>query len=75
MFFVRIDLTLMFSDSGGGGERVLWSAIAYLQASQKDVVSMVYTGDFPAGGSEADKAKIIHNVKVRFNLSELSEQS
>jgi hypothetical protein len=27
---------------------------------------MVYTGDFPAGGSEADKARIINNVKVSY---------
>lgn len=52
------------SDSGGGGERVLWSAIAYLQRTQPDVVSMVYTGDFPRGGKAEDKDRIIHNVKV-----------
>jgi len=52
------------SDSGGGGERVLWSAIAYLQRTQIDVVSLVYTGDFPSNGSDADKERIINNVNV-----------
>jgi alpha-1,2-mannosyltransferase len=54
------------SDSGGGGERVLWSAIAYLQRTQQDVVSLVYTGDFPSGGTDADKERIINNVNVSF---------
>ena len=52
------------SDSGGGGERVLWSAIAYLQRTQIDVVSLVYTGDFPSGGTDTDKERIINNVNV-----------
>jgi alpha-1,2-mannosyltransferase len=57
------------SDSGGGGERVLWSAIAYLQRTQQDVVSLVYTGDFPAGGTDADKERIINNVNVSYYVS------
>lgn len=43
---------------------MLWSAIAYLQRTQADVVSMVYTGDIPAGASEADKTRIISDVKA-----------
>jgi hypothetical protein len=54
------------SDSGGGGERVLWSAIAYLQRTQQDVVSLVYTGDFPSGGTDVDKERIINNVNVSY---------
>ena len=65
---------LIYSDSGGGGERVLWSAIAYLQRTQQDVVSLVYTGDFPSGGTEADKERIINNVNVRLHFS-LSRES
>jgi alpha-1,2-mannosyltransferase len=49
------------SNSGGGGERVLWSAIAYLQRKKPDVVSMVYSGDYP----EASKEEIIAKVFVR----------
>ena len=56
------------SDSGGGGERVLWSAIAYLQRTQQDVVSLVYTGDFPSGGTDADKERIINNVNVSYSF-------
>ncbi len=49
------------SNAGGGGERVLWTAIAYLQRTQGDtVISLVYTGDYP----EASKAEILAKVKV-----------
>lgn len=46
------------SNAGGGGERVLWSAIAYLQAKDPDVVTLVYTGDYPAASKEEILAKI-----------------
>lgn len=49
-----------YCHSGGGGERVLWSAIAYLQRTRPDVVSMVYTGDSP----DASKEEIIGKVHV-----------
>jgi hypothetical protein len=47
------------SNSGGGGERVLWAAIHHLQKTELDVVSVVYTGD-----SDATKEEIIAKVKV-----------
>jgi hypothetical protein len=48
------------SNSGGGGERVLWAAIHYLQKTEPDVVSVVYTGDM-----DATKEEIIAKVKVQ----------
>lgn len=58
-----------YSNSGGGGERVLWSAIKHLQKTDKDVVSVVYTGDFPA----ASKDEILRKVKASWiTLSILS---
>lgn len=42
----------------------MWSAIAYLQRTQPDVVSMVYTGDVSPGAADEGKAKIINDVKV-----------
>jgi alpha-1,2-mannosyltransferase len=47
------------SNAGGGGERVLFTAIAQLQRDEAHVVCVVYTGDLV--GSEA----IISNTKVR----------
>ena len=48
------------SNAGGGGERVLWSAIAYIQSQHPDVVVLVYSGDYPAASSD----DIIAKVKV-----------
>ncbi|KAL7419032.1 asparagine-linked glycosylation protein [Cryptotrichosporon argae] len=53
-----------YCNAGGGGERVLWSAIAYLQR-QPDVVALVYTGDYSA----ASKEEIIDKVKDRFSIT------
>ncbi len=39
---------------------MLWSAVAYLQAQQPDVVMLVYSGDYPA----ASKEDILTKVKV-----------
>jgi ALG11 mannosyltransferase N-terminus len=47
------------SNAGGGGERVLWTAIAALQRTDPNVVSVVYSGDV-----EATKEDIIAKVKV-----------
>jgi hypothetical protein len=49
-------LTEAESHAGGGGERVLWTAIAHMDP---DIVSVVYTGD-----TEASKQEIIAKVKV-----------
>jgi len=48
------------SNAGGGGERVLWTAIALMQRTEPDVISVVYSGD--AGTS---KEQIIAKAKVR----------
>lgn len=47
------------SNAGGGGERVLWTAIAALQRNEPDVISVVYSGDI-----DASKEEIIDKVKV-----------
>jgi hypothetical protein len=47
------------SNAGGGGERVLWTAIASLQDTEPDIVSVVYSGDV-----DATKEDIIDKVKV-----------
>lgn len=51
------------SNAGGGGERVLWTAIAWSQATHPkgSIISLVYTGDYPS----ASKDEIIAQVKVR----------
>ena len=47
------------SNAGGGGERVLWTAIAAMQRTNPDIISAVYSGD-----TDATKAEIISKVKV-----------
>lgn len=51
------------SNAGGGGERVLWAAVALLQRTSPDIISVVYSGDGDAG-----KDKIIEKVKVSIYL-------
>lgn len=46
------------SNAGGGGERVLWSAIRALQNGQPDVVCLVYSGDYPAASKDEILAKV-----------------
>ena len=48
------------SNAGGGGERVLWGAIVYLQRTQPDIISVIYTGD-----KGVTKDGIISKVKVK----------
>jgi hypothetical protein len=56
----------LISNAGGGGERVLWTAIAALQRTEPDMVSVVYSGDV-----DSTKEDIIATVKVRTsNLSD-----
>ena len=47
------------SNAGGGGERVLWTAIAHIQKEHKDIVSVVYSGD-----RDVSKQDIIDTVQV-----------
>ncbi|KAL5501840.1 ALG11 [Sanghuangporus vaninii] len=53
-----------YCNAGGGGERVLWTAVALLQCTDPHIVSVVYSGDGAAG-----KEEIISKVKSRFNIS------
>ena len=48
------------SNAGGGGERVLWTAVALMQRTEPDVISVIYSGD-----TDASKEQIIVKVKVR----------
>ena len=54
------------SNAGGGGERVLWTAIACVQRTDPEVVSVVYTGD------DVSKDAMIAKVQVRLLASKLS---
>lgn len=51
--------TQWYSNAGGGGERVLWTAIRDVQKEFPNVVCAVYTGD-----TDATKDQIIKKVKV-----------
>ncbi|KAI0088613.1 mannosyltransferase [Irpex rosettiformis] len=52
-----------YCNAGGGGERVLWTAVALFQRTEPDVISVVYTGD-----TDATKEEIIRKVKSRFDI-------
>jgi len=58
------------SNAGGGGERVLWTAIAFLQRTEPDVINVVYSGD-----KGVTKGDIIDKVKVDLQLLRLSSHS
>lgn len=49
---------------------MLWSAVAYLQRDDPDVVVLVYSGDYPT----ASKEEILAKVKDRFSI-ELSSST
>jgi alpha-1,2-mannosyltransferase len=50
----------LHSDAGGGGERVLWTALRDVQREFPEVICVVYTGD-----TDASREQIILKVKVR----------
>ncbi|ETN46632.1 uncharacterized protein HMPREF1541_00818 [Cyphellophora europaea CBS 101466] len=52
-----------FCNAGGGGERVLWAAIAATQRQWPNAICAVYTGDH-----EIDKSAIVAKVKDRFGI-------
>ncbi|KAF6755846.1 mannosyltransferase [Ephemerocybe angulata] len=52
-----------YCNAGGGGERVLWTAIAHVQRTRPNVVSVVYSGD-----TDATKQEILAKVQSRFNI-------
>lgn len=46
-----------FCNAGGGGERVLWTALSGMQASYPELAFVVYSGDFPGLSKEAILAR------------------
>lgn len=52
-----------YCNAGGGGERVLWTAIRDIQQKYPHVASVVYTGD-----TDVDKDAILERVRNRFNI-------
>lgn len=57
------------SNAGGGGERVLWAAIAATQQQYPKAICAVYTGDH-----EIERTSAIETVKKRFDIT-LQEHS
>ncbi|TFY51958.1 hypothetical protein EVG20_g10766 [Dentipellis fragilis] len=53
-----------YCNAGGGGERVLWAAVSFIQRTEPDVISVVYSGD-----KDATKEQIIAKVKSRFDIT------
>ncbi|WWD21459.1 hypothetical protein CI109_105944 [Kwoniella shandongensis] len=54
-----------YCNAGGGGERVLWTAIRHVQKSEKETLVLVYSGDYPA----ASKEDILVKVNDRFQIA------
>lgn len=57
------------SNAGGGGERVLWAAIAATQKRWPNATCAVYTGDH-----DIERGVVVATVKARFGIT-LQEQS
>ncbi|CAH1757952.1 9893_t:CDS:10, partial [Entrophospora sp. SA101] len=55
-------------NSGGGGERVLWTTIHSIQEKYLNVICVVYTGDV-----DVTKKEILSKVLERFNIEIKSE--
>ncbi|XP_035212368.1 GDP-Man:Man(3)GlcNAc(2)-PP-Dol alpha-1,2-mannosyltransferase-like isoform X1 [Stegodyphus dumicola] len=51
-----------YCNAGGGGERVLWTAVHAVQKKYKDVHCLIYTGDV------ATSDEILKNVELHFNI-------
>ncbi|KAG0152206.1 hypothetical protein CROQUDRAFT_719448 [Cronartium quercuum f. sp. fusiforme G11] len=52
-----------YCNAGGGGERVLWTAVAFHQRNHSNVICAIYTGDLGV-----TKEEMISKVKQRFNI-------
>jgi alpha-1,2-mannosyltransferase len=63
-----------YCNAGGGGERVLFAAISYLQRHDPHVLSIVYTGDVSSTDNNfpVTKHEILKRCKERFGI-ELDE--
>nr|CAG8593414.1 1152_t:CDS:10 [Entrophospora candida] len=57
-----------YCNSGGGGERVLWTTIHSIQEKNLNVICVVYTGDV-----DVTKKEILSKVLERFNIEIKSE--
>jgi len=57
-----------YCNAGGGGERVLWTAIEHIQRTEPEIVCVVYSGD-----TDATKEAIIDKVKARFDIALVPE--
>ncbi|GAA5886702.1 hypothetical protein JCM6882_005863 [Rhodosporidiobolus microsporus] len=59
-----------YCNAGGGGERVLWAALACMQREEKDAVFVVYTGDVGDKGEKGrvSKDEILDKVANRFGI-------
>ncbi|KAF7302656.1 hypothetical protein HMN09_00900200 [Mycena chlorophos] len=53
-----------YCNAGGGGERVLWVAVAYTQRTRPDILCVVYTGDIGA-----TKESILEKAQSRFSIT------
>ena len=62
--------SLARSNAGGGGERVLWTALACMQRelAATSTAFVVYTGDVGTHDGAVTKADILAKVEVRFPL-------
>ncbi|EIW71289.1 hypothetical protein TREMEDRAFT_73255 [Tremella mesenterica DSM 1558] len=61
-----------YCNAGGGGERVLWSIIAYLQRVQPDTVILVYSGDYPSTSKEEMLDKVQERMSIRLSGDKLA---
>lgn len=52
-------MCLFASNAGGGGERVLWTAVKSIQVTYPHVVSVIYSGDV-----EVTPTQLLENVQV-----------
>lgn len=52
-----------FCNSGGGGERVLWSAIKAIHDNYENIVCVIYSGD-----TDVTLEEILKNVENRFTI-------
>ncbi|KAG0049999.1 asparagine-linked glycosylation protein [Gryganskiella cystojenkinii] len=52
-----------YCNAGGGGERVLWTAIRDVQENYPGVISIVYTGD-----TDVNKQQILEKVQSSLNI-------
>ncbi|PLW09538.1 hypothetical protein PCANC_20839 [Puccinia coronata f. sp. avenae] len=53
-----------YCNAGGGGERVLWTAVAFHQRTQSESICAIYTGDL-----DVSKQDMIDKVKDRFGIT------